>query len=178
MQDTKRQEEYAEDLTVQRVENCLSLLEDSIIQIRKKQKGDNVGPENASYDILNSGADKNEIDKVISEIHACTNAILKVQQKGAQKHDDSTERRFEATYLFRKKLAKTVFLTRKSYGWSQEQLAMRSGLDRSTIAKIEGMQRNASVGAMIALLAALDIDIDFTPREGSGILCERNSEHI
>lgn len=74
-------------------------------------------------------------------------------------------RRVEAIRQFRKKFAKTVFTTRKSYGWSQEQLALRSGLDRSSIAKIESMQRNASTEAMISLLTALNINIEFIPME-------------
>jgi len=53
--------------------------------------------------------------------------------------------------------------TRQELGLTQEEIAQKAGIDRSTIAKIESGSRNTTIGSLIILAEAMDkkLKIDF-----------------
>lgn len=61
------------------------------------------------------------------------------------------------TYL--KQLGQRVQGLRKSYGWSQQQLAKNSGLDRTYISAVEHGKQNLTIGAISKLSKALQVPI-------------------
>lgn len=65
--------------------------------------------------------------------------------------------KFEFNYIFSKRIKER----RKNLGWTQDELAKRSGVNRVTIAKIEMQQRTVSVEVMLKLLYALGLGIQF-----------------
>jgi len=50
-------------------------------------------------------------------------------------------------------------LFRKQHGWSQEELAARSGLHRTFVSSVERGERNISLDNIDRLAQALDIDV-------------------
>lgn len=65
--------------------------------------------------------------------------------------------KFEFNYVF----SNCVREQRKTLGWTQNELAEKSGVNRVTIAKIEMQQRTVSVEVMLKLLQALGMTIQF-----------------
>lgn len=53
-----------------------------------------------------------------------------------------------------------IVAARKSKGWTQVELAEISGVDRSTLSKVERGEVSGSLDTMIALAAPLDIDLN------------------
>lgn len=53
---------------------------------------------------------------------------------------------------------------REARGWSQEQLAVKSGVGRSTISEIEAGKHNPSVEVALMLVKALETTIEDTFR--------------
>ncbi len=53
--------------------------------------------------------------------------------------------------------------TRQELGLTQEEIAKKAGIDRSTIAKIETGARNTTIGSLLILAEAMDkkLKIDF-----------------
>lgn len=58
-----------------------------------------------------------------------------------------------------KQLGKRVQALRKSHGWSQQQLAKASGLDRTYISAVEHGKQNITIGAISKLSEALQVPI-------------------
>jgi methanogenic corrinoid protein MtbC1/DNA-binding XRE family transcriptional regulator len=58
-----------------------------------------------------------------------------------------------------KQLGQRVQTLRKSHGWSQQQLAKASGLDRTYISAVEHGKQNLTVGAISKLSEALQVPI-------------------
>ena len=56
-------------------------------------------------------------------------------------------------------IADQVRLLRISKGWSQEELAARSGLHRTYVGAVERAERNITVGTLYKLAHALDCDV-------------------
>jgi transcriptional regulator with XRE-family HTH domain len=52
-----------------------------------------------------------------------------------------------------------VRLLRTERGWSQEELALRAGLDRSYVGGIERGERNVSLLGFVDLARALDVEV-------------------
>lgn len=59
---------------------------------------------------------------------------------------------------FLNRLAKNLKAARKNKGMSQEELAYKTGLALSQIARIETAKLNTTVSTVFAILQALDID--------------------
>lgn len=53
---------------------------------------------------------------------------------------------------------------REAHGWSQEQLAIKSGVGQSTISEIEAGKHNPSVEVALLLVKALETTIEDTFR--------------
>ena len=62
-------------------------------------------------------------------------------------------------FTFNIQFAKSVIEQRKRLGWTQEELAEKSGVNRVTIAKIEKFQCQAGIDVVLKLLNALNLDI-------------------
>ena len=60
---------------------------------------------------------------------------------------------------FRKEFGHRVRIHRKSLGFSQEELAERSGLHRNYISDVERGRRNLSLDALLRLAKGLSINI-------------------
>jgi len=56
-------------------------------------------------------------------------------------------------------LSENVRRLRGSQGWSQEQLADKSGLHRTYIGAVERGERNVSLSSLEVLASALDVDV-------------------
>jgi transcriptional regulator with XRE-family HTH domain len=59
----------------------------------------------------------------------------------------------------KKKFGKKVKLLRTNKGWSQEQLALNAGLDRTYIPSIEKGERNVSITVIEKIATALGVNI-------------------
>lgn len=57
--------------------------------------------------------------------------------------------------------SKCIIHKRRELGWTQEELAKRSGVNRVTIAKLEKFQRTASMDVVLKLLYALGMELQF-----------------
>lgn len=55
---------------------------------------------------------------------------------------------------------RNVRQTRKSKGWTQEQLAFEAGVKRAYLSEIENGQRNVSLDVVEKLATALDVSPD------------------
>lgn len=55
---------------------------------------------------------------------------------------------------------RNVRQTRKSRGWTQEQLAFEAGVKRAYLSEIENGQRNVSLDVVEKLATALDVSPD------------------
>lgn len=76
------------------------------------------------------------------------------------------------------KLGAAVRDTRARRGWSQHELATRAGVSRSWLAKVEAGHRGAELEQILRLLAALDLNLAVTDRNGSGATrSEGDEEH-
>ncbi|WP_253944510.1 helix-turn-helix domain-containing protein [Pseudogemmobacter hezensis] len=53
---------------------------------------------------------------------------------------------------------------RKKRGWTQSDLAARAGLRQATISTIETAEKPAKLESLLAVLAALDLEFQITPR--------------
>lgn len=62
---------------------------------------------------------------------------------------------------FSMNFAKCVIQKRQELGWTQEELAEQSGVNRVTIAKLEKFHRTASIDVVLKLLYALRMEIKF-----------------
>ncbi len=67
-----------------------------------------------------------------------------------------------------KVLAKHMRERRKSLGFTQEQLAEKSGLSPNYIAKLEVQKRIPSVAALVALSEALEVEVADLLSKGTG----------
>ena len=59
----------------------------------------------------------------------------------------------------RRSFGQRVRQLRRQRGWSQEHLALTSGLDRSYMGGVERGQRNVSLDNIAALAAALEVEL-------------------
>lgn len=62
-----------------------------------------------------------------------------------------------------------VAFRRKLRGWSQEELALRAGLPRSSLSAVESMRLTPSVTAALALARALECSVEELFGEGAGV---------
>lgn len=69
---------------------------------------------------------------------------------------------------FSSHLAKAVKENRKKKGWTQEDLARESGIDRVTIARIETKLRVPQIQSLLKLLHALDLNLAIDEYPSSG----------
>lgn len=60
------------------------------------------------------------------------------------------------------KLYDTIKLRRNELGLSQEQLARKAGVDRSTIAKVESGDRGINSNILLKIIAELDLELEFS----------------
>ena len=67
-------------------------------------------------------------------------------------------------FIFNARFAQCIIEQRKRLGMTQDDLAKKSGVNRTTIAKIESHQRLASTEVILKLIAALNLDIQFVER--------------
>lgn len=56
---------------------------------------------------------------------------------------------------------------RKQRGWTQAELASRAGTKQATISSIENGARAARLDLLLAILAALDLELRIAPRTRS-----------
>lgn len=56
-------------------------------------------------------------------------------------------------------LSKNIKELRRGLGWSQEELADRSGLHRTYIGAVERGERNVSLSSLELIAAALSVDV-------------------
>lgn len=70
-------------------------------------------------------------------------------------------------FVFSLEFAECLVKRREELGWTQEQLAEESGVNRVTIAKLETFQRMASVEVMLKLLHTLGMKIQFVEVDNS-----------
>ncbi|NVK65692.1 MAG: helix-turn-helix transcriptional regulator [Flavobacteriales bacterium] len=61
--------------------------------------------------------------------------------------------------LFLKKLGKRIAEERKKHGWTQEKFAELSGIERSSLARIESGGVNSTINKLRQIAKALDIEI-------------------
>lgn len=61
---------------------------------------------------------------------------------------------------FLEKLGKKISQRRKSIGMTQEDLALKLGIGRSTLARIEVGGINSSIGSLLKIAKALELQID------------------
>lgn len=70
-----------------------------------------------------------------------------------------------ARFLFNANFAQCLIKRRTELGLTQAALAEKSGVCRVTIAKLETLQRLVSTEVILKLLDALDLEIQFVPRD-------------
>lgn len=63
-----------------------------------------------------------------------------------------------------KQIGTIIQRTRKQRGWTQAQLAERSGLRQETVSIIESGEKPAKLPSIFALLAALELEFTIGPR--------------
>lgn len=74
-----------------------------------------------------------------------------------------------------KQIGNLIRRARKKRAWSQKQLGKKVGLRQETISLIENGNPATRVDNLLALLAALDLEIQIAPRsKGWGQVFERN----
>ena len=62
--------------------------------------------------------------------------------------------------VFKESFSYLVWKARRQQGWTQEELSMRSGVDRTTIAKIEQLKRDPSLETVLRLSRALNLNLN------------------
>lgn len=62
-------------------------------------------------------------------------------------------------FKFNYEVARCIVKQRNRKGFTQEVLAERSGVNRTTIARLERFQRTASIDILLKLFNALDMDL-------------------
>ena len=74
----------------------------------------------------------------------------------------------EAT-IFRdtKALSQQLRQARKAKGWSQGDLARRAGTDPRQISRIETAAHEPKLSLLLAVVAALELDLGLVPRQGA-----------
>ena len=61
--------------------------------------------------------------------------------------------------IFLRKLGKRIASERKKHGWTQEKFAKISGVERSSLARIESGGVNSTINKLRQIAKALDIEI-------------------
>ncbi len=61
-------------------------------------------------------------------------------------------------------IADAIKRIRKLHGFSQAELAKRTGLTQATISRVESGSKKVEIGTLILIFAALDSDLIITPR--------------
>lgn len=94
--------------------------------------------------------------RVLSVLDALANAL------GVSTASLIADEPFQArTYVdVRESLATNVKLLRTQLTWSQADLELQSGVNRSMIARIERCQRNPSLDTLVRLASALDVPVE------------------
>lgn len=64
------------------------------------------------------------------------------------------------TEIFRQNLIKTLYDLRKQRGFSHEAIAVKSGLSRQTLGKIEAGKTNPTMLTMFRIVSAMDMTLD------------------
>ena len=63
-----------------------------------------------------------------------------------------------------KQIGNVIRVARKRKGWSQGELAKRSGLRQGTVSLIETGSPATKIQTLLAILAALDLELQIPPR--------------
>lgn len=77
--------------------------------------------------------------------------------------------------IFMVNFAFLVWKERNKRGWSQDQLSEKSGVDRTSIVKIEQLTRDPSLDAVIRLARVLELNVDV--RQLSSALVVEDAEY-
>lgn len=64
-------------------------------------------------------------------------------------------------------LASAIKRIRKLCGYSQVELAKKTGLTQAAISRIESSNKKVEIGTMFLILAALSVEIELAPRPKS-----------
>lgn len=67
-------------------------------------------------------------------------------------------------------LGERVHGTRRALRWSQQELADRAGLDRTYISMVEGGKQNLTLGAIMKIADALEVNIDSLLRSETSVI--------
>lgn len=71
------------------------------------------------------------------------------------------------TFRDAKRLGHEIRSARKGKGWSQDDLGRRAGTDARQISRIETAAHEPKLSLLLAVLAALDLDLGLVPRRGA-----------
>lgn len=61
-------------------------------------------------------------------------------------------------------IADAIKRIRKLHGYSQAELANRTGITQATVSRVESGSKKVEIGTLILIFAALDADLFITPR--------------
>jgi HTH-type transcriptional regulator/antitoxin HipB len=70
------------------------------------------------------------------------------------------------TFRDAKGLGREIRRARKGRGWSQDDLARLAGTDPRQISRIETAAHEPKLSLLLAVIAALDLDLGLLPRRG------------
>lgn len=95
-----------------------------------------------------------------------TNLALLLDSNATDHKENSESNPADITSeLFRSQLSKYVFTWRTKNNMTQNELAQKSGVDRTMIAKIEKLQQNASIETTAKLLSTMDAQLMIVGKE-------------
>ena len=63
-----------------------------------------------------------------------------------------------------RQIGNAIQRVRRQLNWSQRELGEKAGLWQETISKIENGNSDTKVGTLLAVLAALDLELQIAPR--------------
>ena len=63
-----------------------------------------------------------------------------------------------------RQIGNAIQRVRKQLNWSQRELGEKAGLWQETISKIENGHSDTKVGTLLAVLSALDLELQIAPR--------------